>query len=68
MQISEESSKGSRLRSIIHNNKEHNQLDLVLVFSVDSTESLEKPNNYEYYAEVIKVNYKGLIFIFLFVC
>jgi len=56
--ISEESSKGSRLRSIIHNNKEHNQLDLVLVFSVDSTESLEKPNNYEYYAEVIKVNYK----------
>jgi len=56
--ISEEASKGSRLRSIIHNNKEHNQLDVVLVFSVESTESSEQPNNYEYHAEVIKVNYK----------
>jgi len=56
--ISKEASKGSRLRSIIHNNKEHNQLDVVLVFSVESTESSEQPNNYEYHAEVIKVNYK----------
>merc|ERR1719513_272579 len=48
--ISEEASKGSRLRSIIHNNKEHNQLDVVLVFSVESTESSEQPNNYEYHA------------------